>query len=161
VPAGHYVVRAAIFQSDRGVSVERPAMAFTPAAGALALSDLVLGRRGSGLVWNSGEGAPVPLNPLDDFPPGSELQLYYELAGLHPGTEYRTTVGLRREEDKDERRGLKLVFSERATAERQHFRRSLDLRQLRPGRYRLVVTVAESGSDRTATRERAVVVSKQ
>lgn len=160
VPAGHYVVRAAIFQPDRGVSVERPAMAFTPAAGALALSDLVLGRRGSGLTWPNGRGDRVPLNPLNVFRPGGELQLYYELGGLNPGGQYRTTVGLRREKDKDEHRGLKLVFTETATARDESFQRSIDLSRLKPGRYELMVTIDEVGSDRTITRERTVVIQQ-
>jgi hypothetical protein len=158
VPAGSYTVRAALFQGARGASLERPEIAFAPAAGALALSDLVLGRRGSGLTWPNGRGDRVPLNPLNVFRPGGELQLYYELGGLNPGGQYRTTVGLRREKDKDEHRGLKLVFAETATARDESFQRSLDLSRLKPGRYELMVTIDEIGSDRTITRQRSVVI---
>ncbi|HET8650321.1 MAG TPA: hypothetical protein VFL95_09785 [Gemmatimonadales bacterium] len=158
VPAGSYTVRAALFQGARGASLERPEIAFAPAAGALALSDLVLGRRGSGLTWPNGRGGSVPLNPLNVFRPGGELQLYYELGGLNPGGQYRTTVGLRREKDKDEHRGLKLVFTETAAARDEGFQRSLDLSRLKPGRYELMVTIDEIGSDRTITRQRSVVI---
>ena len=158
VPAGSYTVRAAIFQPGRGASLERPEIAFAPAAGALALSDLVLGRQGSGLTWTGADGARVWLNPLDQFPAGGELELYYELAGLRPGTEYRTAVGLRPEKEKNEQSGLHLVFAETAAAPSTAFRRSIDLAQLRPGRYILTVTVEESGSARTITRERTVTV---
>lgn len=58
-----------------------------------AVSDIVVGRVGSGLVW-SGRGDTVFLNPLGRFPEGGTAELYYEVYGLPPGAVYHTVVRL-------------------------------------------------------------------
>src|SRR5207244_9299416 len=64
--------------------------------GNFAVSDLVVGRVGSGLVW-SDRGDTVFLNPLDRFAPGAAAELYYEVYGVPPGAEYHTVVRLERQ----------------------------------------------------------------
>jgi hypothetical protein len=68
----------------------------------LAVSDLVVGRVGSGLVWSAGADT-VFLNPLDRFPEGGTAELYYEVYGLPYGGVYHTVIRL-------ERRGGRSLF---------------------------------------------------
>ncbi|MFI5214470.1 MAG: tetratricopeptide repeat protein, partial [Gemmatimonadales bacterium] len=56
-----------------------------------AVSDVVMGREGSGLVWRR-SGGDVPLNPLMRFPKDGEATLYYELYGLAQGASVATRV---------------------------------------------------------------------
>lgn len=67
-----------------------------------AISDLVVGRVGSGLVWSSGVDT-VFLNPLDRFSEGGTAELYYEVYGLPRGGVYHTVIRL-------ERRGGRSLF---------------------------------------------------
>jgi GWxTD domain-containing protein len=61
----------------------------------IAVSDLVVGRIGSGLVWSAGSDT-VFLNPLDRFPEGGTAELYYEVYGLRAGSVYHTAIRLER-----------------------------------------------------------------
>ncbi len=122
---------------DRGALVGRDSVR-VPAPEQFSLSDPILGRSGSGLVWHSPEG-PVPLNPLGAFPTGARASLYYEAAGLLPGATYRQQVAITPAHGKG--RGMTLSFTEPATAPRQTFLRALILKDLRPGRYTLTVTL--------------------
>jgi hypothetical protein len=67
-----------------------------------AVSDLVVGRVGSGLVWSGGVDT-VFLNPLARFPEGGTAELYYEVYGLPSGGVYHTVIRL-------ERRGARSVL---------------------------------------------------
>jgi tetratricopeptide (TPR) repeat protein len=157
LPAGRWSVRALVEQpGGAGSAFELPAPARL-AARTLALSDLVLGREGSGLAW-AGPDGPVPLNPLNAFPLGGAVELYYELYGLVPGREYRTTVEVRKASAKDARGGVRLAFSDAAVDESARVRRTIGLKQLKRGRYRLVVTVQESGGGPAVVRERMINV---
>ena len=68
----------------------------------IAVSDLVVGRVGSGLVWST-RADTVFLNPLERFPEAGTAELYYEVYGLPPGGVYHTVIRL-------ERRGSRSVF---------------------------------------------------
>ena len=61
-----------------------------------AVSDLVLGVRGSGLVWVADRDT-IPLNPLGQVAAGGDLEIYYQVFGLPAGGTYRTVVEVRRE----------------------------------------------------------------
>ncbi len=122
---------------DRGAVVGLDSVR-VPDAERFSLSDPILGRSGAGLVWQSPEG-PVPLNPLGAFPSGSRASLYYQAAGLHPGATYRQQVAITPAKGKGP--GMTLSFSEPATGSRQAFLRALILKDLRPGKYTLAVTL--------------------
>ena len=107
----------------------------------LALSDLVLGRAGSGLEWTPPGGRPVPLNPLNAYPPGGTIALYYQMSGLTAGAEYRTRVALAPADDEKGRAVVTLGFSDRASASYEEVRRSIDLAHVKPGHYQMTVTV--------------------
>ncbi len=121
----------------RGVIVGRDSIVI-PATGRLSLGEPILGRSGSGLVWASPAG-PLPLNPLAAFPTGSRAILYYEAAGLTPGAAYRQRVAITPAKGKGQ--GITLSFTETVTGTRQAFVRALLLKDLRPGKYTLNVTL--------------------
>jgi hypothetical protein len=131
-------------------AVEVPALA----GSLLSLSELVLGRIGSGLTWWNDREA-IPLSPLNAVPKGGTVELYYEAGGMLPGASYATTITVL---DRDKRRARPLVslrFEERGRAGWQTFRRTIDTGSLRPGSYEVEVAMAPEGRD--AVRRRAVL----
>jgi hypothetical protein len=154
---GTWNVRLLVSQDslDAGGAIERIGTV-VPGSTELSLSDLVLGREGSGLVWQSGAG-PVPLNPLDAFPAKGSAEMYYELHAAHPGATYRTDIEVRgiRGEAKA---AVHLTFEEQSHATLVRARRSIGLDKLQPGKYQITVTVREQGTDRTPTQMRMLNV---
>jgi hypothetical protein len=74
-----------------------------------AVSDLVVGRVGSGLVWSGGADT-VFLNPLDRFPEGSTAELYCEVYGVPLGGVYHTMIRLERRSGRSVFGGLSRLF---------------------------------------------------
>jgi GWxTD domain-containing protein len=117
----------------------------------VAASDLVLGRRGAGLVWTAG-GDTVLLNPLGRFPQGSAAELYYEVYGMERGAAMHTVVRLEREGGRSffgaikglfggRRAPVVLEFDAPADGPITRVHRGLDLRDAPRGRYLLSLTV--------------------
>src|SRR6266566_2608286 len=99
VPAGEYFFRLLVKSVDgrAGDLVAHPLHVERLDPQRFAVSDVVVGREGSGLVWFSPAGDTVRLNPLQRFPSGSGLNVYYEVYGLASGAPYHTVVRLERE----------------------------------------------------------------
>ncbi|MGH7607056.1 MAG: hypothetical protein ACREME_06920, partial [Gemmatimonadales bacterium] len=133
-----------------------------------AVSDVVVGREGSGLAWLPPGPPPadtVSLNPLQRFPEGGAVELYYEVYGLRAGASYHTVVRLEREG----RRGLfggrrtpvLLEFDAPATGPLTRVYRGIALRDVSEGSYRLTVVISDPASGRRVTRtERFQVVER-
>ena len=119
-----------------------------------SLSDIVIGRDGAP-TWQATDGSPFPLNALGAYPSGGTAQLFYEVHGLKAGDVYRTTVVVRSPVP-GARDGIRILSTDHATGLVTHVRKSLGLQQLKPGSYRLIVTVAANG--RQATREQQLLV---
>ncbi len=119
-----------------------------------SLSDIVIGRDGAP-VWQATDGSPFPLNALGAYPAGGTAELYYEVHGLKAGDAYRTTVVVR-SPAAGAKDGIRILGTDHATGLVTHVRKSLGLQQLKPGSYRLIVTVAANG--RQATREQQLLV---
>ncbi len=143
--------------ADAGGAIGRIGMT-VPATSAFALSDLVLGREGSGLRWQSPAGA-VPLNPLDAYPHKGAAELYYELSDARPGTAYQTDIEVTGVYG-DAKGTVHLTFNEKAETQLIRSRRSIGLDQLEPGQYRITVTVTERGTGRTAVQSRLLNVAR-
>jgi hypothetical protein len=158
MPAGRHDVRVLFTQpgSKAAAAAGRDAMTLGDPS-SLAVSDLVSGREGGGLVWSHG-GDPIPLNPLDVFSPSSTMELYYDVSGMVPGHRYRTTIALSNPFGMAAGDKVQVAFEDRAGAAAQRVRRSLDLKTLRGGQYRLVLTVEDVEGGRKVTRERTVNV---
>ncbi len=136
-----------------------------------AVSDVVIGRAGSGLVWrrSAGAGGDVPLNPLARFPENSAALLYYEIYGLPEGAAVDTRVVLRPEGGRSifrrlfgggGRSGGDLSYTTvTETAGRAAVRQRLELLGLKAGRYTLELTLTEPGSRRRVTRRDSFEIS--
>ena len=149
VAPGRYVATVVLSQGDLG-SIARLGEVVVPAArAALSVSDIVLGREGSGVRWQSGATA-VPLHPLNAYPKGGTAEVYYQLAGLKNGARYATRLELfGAEDDAKKPARLSIGFETTATDTRAEVSRSLGLQNLAPGRYRVRLTVR--GGDETAS----------
>jgi GWxTD domain-containing protein len=173
VPPGLLTYRLALKQGEEsGVVLPRDTVRVgQPTSTALALSDLVLGSRGTNLYWRRTDKDTVMFNPLRVFKRSEEMELYYELEGLSSGTPYTVRISVRK-------RGggggifrkifggggaaISLKFDEQATFPVASSTRALDLKQLKPGHYTLEVIV-DDGRGRTdrRTAEFEVVNEKQ
>ena len=174
LPPGRYAYRLLVEQSGGGAGdlVTRDSVAVDALTGQrFAVSDLVVGRAGSGLVW-SDRGDTVFLNPLEEFPQGGAAELYYEVYGLPLGTPYHTVVRLERAARRSLFGALAHLFGGGARAPvvfgfdapsdgpvtRVH--RRLELRDVPRGQYVLSVRISDPASGRALTqRQRFAVVS--
>ena len=151
-PPGAYGVSLVVTQSDGRGAVAHLGTVVVPSATArLGISDLVLGRDGSGARWNSG-AKKVPLNPLNAWPADAGAEVYFQLSGLVVGESYVMKYEFFRSTD-DPKRGPRLSISgtQVATQPRLEVSRTLGLRNLEPGRYRVHVTTTGAGRSVTAT----------
>lgn len=145
LPAGTYAATVVLSQEGgRGALSRIDAVVAPPHGDELSLSSLVLGQARSGSAWNSGRRT-VALHPLNAFTPAQEVELYYQVNGLRPGVGYRTMVELVPAGNPDAPAALSLEFSEDAEARFAEVQRTIGLRNIRPGSYRLRVTVAGAG----------------
>lgn len=141
---GRWTVGAAIrqpvdsagqFFHDRDVSVPDPSGA------ALAMSDILLGDGTGGRPWMAPDGA-FPLSATGSFVRGEPILVYYELTGTTAGQRVTTDVEFTREGSDDP---TTLRFTEDGRGGIERFRRELDTRRLREGRYTLRFRVASEG----------------
>jgi hypothetical protein len=156
VPAGSYAVTVVVEQGAGIGGMSRLAAVATPVAGRLSISSLVLGRTGTGVSWNSGQVA-VPLNPLNAYPQDGEAELYYQLAGLEPGAEYLTRVEFFEAGKAEDEAALAVSFTDRARATPIEVQRTIGLKALERGGYRVRVTVSREGRSVSETAFLAVV----
>jgi len=159
VPPGLYSVGIALFQPspDVGGSLLRDGLDLRLPRGGLYLSDLVLGREGSGLSWVY-RGERVPLNPLGAFPRDHPAEVFYELSGLTPGRSYVTSMELTPVKGGSERETVRLRFSAIAERDELTVRRTLGLSTLKRGQYQLTVEVTEEGSSRKVRRQQYLTI---
>jgi GWxTD domain-containing protein len=175
VPAGDYRYRVLIATPDGAAGdlvvdslrVER----LDPRAARFTVSDVVVGREGSGLVWLT-PGDTVRLNPLNRFPEGSGAELYYEIYGLARGASYHTVVRLEKEGGRSlfgairglfggGRSPVLLEFDAPADGPLTRVHRGIALRDVGKGNYRLTVIVTDPASGVAATRtQRFQVVAR-
>ncbi len=172
VPAGtlHYRLLVATPDDRAGDVVSRDSLPVPALDGrAVAVSDLVLGRVGSGIAWLP-PGDTVPLNPLGDYAQGGSIELYYEVAGLVAGTAYRTEITLEpaggpslfgrvRGLFGGRRAPVRLSFDAVATGPVTRVRRSLGLGDLKRGPYVLTVAVTDPAGTTQVRRRRVEVVA--
>jgi hypothetical protein len=120
---------------------------------ALTLSDVVTGREGQ-LTWRAPDG-PFPVNTLGTWVAGGTVEVWYEIRGLLAGQDYRTTIEVIPTE---QRLGepIRVATTDGAASSTTQVRKAIGLERLRPGTYRLVVTVEQG--DHRATREQDVLI---
>ena len=174
VPAGRYQYRMLVRSVDGGAGdlLTEPLTVERLEPQRFAVSDLVVGREGSGLVWFSPAGDTVRLNPLQRFPEASAVNLYYEIYGLATGTPYHTVVRLEREGGRSVfnsigrlfgggRSPVLLEFDAPSTGAVTRVQRGLELRDVSKGTYRLSVVITDPATGTSVTRvQRFQVVSR-
>ena len=167
VPPGTYRYRLLVATPDgtAGDLVRSDSLAVSPLGGGrFAVSDVVVGREGSGLVW-APAGDTVRLNPLNRFPEGSAAELYYEIYGLTRGASYHTVVRLEREGGRSlfgaigrlfggGRAPVLLEFDAAADGPATRVHRAVELRDVTKGTYRLTVVITDPASGAGLTRAR-------
>ncbi len=165
VPPGQYVYRLLVATRDGGAGdlVGGDARVDTLDARRFAVSDVVVGREGSGLVWFAPSGDTVPLNPLPRVPEGSAVTLYYEIYGLPRGAAYHTVVQLEREGGRSlfsaigrlfggGRSPVLLEFDAPTTGPVTRVQRGIELRDVSKGSYRLTVVISDPATGASVTR---------
>jgi GWxTD domain-containing protein len=159
VPTGRYEYRLAIQQGEEsGVVLPRDTVRVGgPSSVTLGLSDLVLGSRSANLTWRRSEQDTVLFNPLQTFKRDEEMQLYYEVQGLQPGSSYEVRLAVRKQGGSGGLfrkifggggAAISLKFDARATAMEESAHRGLKLNKLKPGMYVLEVEVTDAGGHR-------------
>ncbi len=175
VPAGEYFYRLLVKSVDgrAGDLVAHPLHVERLDPQRFAVSDVVVGREGSGLVWFSPAGDTVRLNPLQRFPSGSGVNLYYEVYGLASGAPYHTVVRLEREGGRSlfgaigrlfggGRSPVLLEFDAPASGPVTRVQRGIELRDVSKGTYRLTVVISDPASGVRVTRaQRFQVVERE
>ncbi len=160
---GLWTWRTAIQLGDSlGVVLPRDTVRVAGTGSAIALSDLALGVRGASARWEPTPEDTVLLTPFDLFREGSEVELYYEAAGVSEGTSYRHEIAVFRikgEPGVAERRPVvTLGFDERAAGALLRSHRVLRLERLKPGRYLIEVQVGAPDGQPVARRREFRVV---
>ena len=166
VPPGRYRYRLLVMTPDgtAGDLVRQDSLDVRASGGGFAVSDVVLGRDGSGLVWVAA-GDTVRLNPLGRFPEGSAAELYYEVYGLSRGATYHTVVRLEREGRRSVfgairgvfgggRAPVLLEFDAAAEGSVTRVHRGIALRDVGKGTYRLTVVISDPASGLRVERTR-------
>ena len=158
---GRYAVRVVLADTTGrdGVALFADTVA-VPALGGphLTLSDVVLGRERSTQTITIG-GARVPLDPLGTVPADGTITLYYQAGGLTPGATYQAQIEVRRRFGATDKDRLAVAFQDRAEGRTASYRRTIDLKRLRPGAYDVRLTL--KGADgATVERRRKLNVVK-
>ena len=143
-------------------------------------SDVVMGRSGGGLVWLARHAAgdstavdSVLLNPLDRYPTGSVVELYFEVYGLAAGQTYHTEVKVERQGGRSifgaigglfggHRAPAALAFDASADGPVTRVHRGISLKDVPTGNYVLTLTLTDPASSRRIVQRQSLqVVSSQ
>jgi len=167
LPVGRYNVRLVVSQDERetGGSAAFPAIDLPDfSRPRLSLSDLVLGRDGLGLRMRTG-GGTVPVDPLNTYPVGATVDVYYEMTGMASGSQYQTDIELVPIESGDDETALErrvpditLSFSELTETPIVRVTRRVDLGVLRAGQYRLRVRVTDPSTGTSRRQDATIAV---
>ena len=84
MPPGRYTTTLVLSQDGGKGALSKLATVQAPGAVGLQMSDVVLGREGSGVWWASG-ASRVPMNPLNAYAKGASAELYYQLSRVERG----------------------------------------------------------------------------
>jgi GWxTD domain-containing protein len=160
LPSGKWGYRA-LLQQGESAGVILPQDSVDVAArhgGDLELSDLGLGVEDRSVSWITDAADTVLLSPSKIFRKGSDLELYYEVAGATAGASYRHEITvLKAEPGRSARRRplVALSFEEAAAESRIRSHRTVKLDRLKKGSYVVEVKVGGNGGE-PEVRRRAI-----
>ncbi len=169
VPQGAYILRVVLEQS-RAVAGQllEDSLSIPDFAAAFEMSDLIVGRVGSGLTWVSGADS-VDLSPTARFSGTDTLHVYYEIHGLAEGNAYRSRLEVKKEGGggifgffKRLFGGggppISLRFEGLASGPTTRILQTVDISALEPGRYQLRVIVEDPQENGRLERETTLEV---
>jgi GWxTD domain-containing protein len=166
IPPGRYQLRVVLTETRLGAgrvaaddSLDVPDFS----AEGFGVSDVVVGRPGSGARWISG-GDTVSVTARRRMARADPLQVYYEVHGLAPGEAYRTRLEVRKHGGGSVFGWLgrlfggggppiALSFEGVATGPTTRVLQTVDISDLAPGRYRLRILVRTDGPEEQLERE--------
>ncbi len=155
IPPGLREVRLSVEQDDDRGTVFGSAI--LPATAGFSASDIVLGSGEGSIPWRRNAGT-VEVSPFSFYTVGESVPLYYELYGLTGGAEYRTVLSLRKEGDR--KVASSVSFRDTPTGTQLDANRTLTLTDIKPGQYKLIVTVREVSTGREVVRQRTITVER-
>lgn len=160
VPAGLLRYRIAVDQEERsGIVMPRDSINVGQFDGStFTVSSVVLGARNANLRWIRQPGDTVFFNPTGVYRQNAEMELYYEVYGLNPGTPY--TVELRVGRREGGRAAMTLTYEEKAEGVVTRTRRSIKLERVRQGEY-LMHLILTTPDGKRAERRAAFLVSRE
>ena len=138
-------------------------------ADSVTVSELVLGRVGSGARWISAADT-MNVTARRRFPAGAPLEVYYEVHGLAPGASYQSRLEVHKQGGGSIFSWLgklfggggppiALAFEGVATGPTTRVLQTVDVRNLTPGRYRLRILVRAGESSERIERELTLEVA--
>ncbi|MDH3455999.1 MAG: GWxTD domain-containing protein [Gemmatimonadota bacterium] len=169
LPTGEHIVRVVLDQSGGRVGQLMEDTILVPDfATAFEMSDLIVGRVGSGLTWVSGRDS-VNLSPTARFSPTDTLHVYYELHGLAEGDGYRSRLEVKKDGGGSIFGFFKrlfggggppisLRFNGVASGPTTRILQTVDIGALEPGRYQIRVIIEDPQENGRLERETTVEV---
>jgi tetratricopeptide (TPR) repeat protein len=160
VPSGHYSVRVVVADErlEAGTAIGQDSLTVPDLdAGGLTMSEPVLGRAGSGQRWISPSDT-VQLNPLNAYPAGSTVEVYYQIGGMKPGRSYASTIEVQRRGKRDR---VSAEFKEESLGPKIARFRTIGLGRLPAGEYVLTVTIKEVNGSSSVTRRQSLNVTRR
>ena len=152
LPPGAWLYRISVETSaSTGRILPEDSVRVEPVSGSpLSLSGIALGTRSKGVEWVSAPGDTAVFNPRATFDPADQVELYFEAYGLETTQPVRTEVRIAH----GKRDVLRLSYEQPITGTPLRVRRSLDITNVKPGRYQLQVRVTtQDGEEATTARE--------
>lgn len=160
VPPGLLRYRVAVDQEERvGIVMPRDSIEVGKFDGStFTLSSVVLGARNANLRWVRAPGDTIFFNPTGVYRQNAEMELYYEVYGLNPGSPYSVELRVGRREGG--RPAITLKYEEKAEGVVTRTRRTIKLERVRQGDYtlHLIVTTPDG---RRAERRAGFLVSRE
>jgi hypothetical protein len=151
VQPGAWLYRVSVETNDStGTILPEDSVRVQPVNGSpLSLSGIALGTRSKGIGWASAPGDTAVMNSRATFDPTDQVELYFEAYGLDTTQLARTEVRI----IQGKRDALRLNYEQPVSGTPLRVRRSLDIANVKPGRYRLEVrVVTQDGAEATTGR---------
>lgn len=160
VPAGALRYRVAVDQEERaGIVMPKDSIDVGQFDGStFTVSSVVLGARNANLRWVRQPGDTVFFNPTGVYRQNGDMELYYEVYGLNPGSPYNVELRVGRREGG--RAAITLKYEEKAEGIVTRTRRAIKLERVRQGDYTLTLIVT-TPDGRRAERRAGFQVSRE
>ncbi|HYF39269.1 MAG TPA: GWxTD domain-containing protein [Gemmatimonadales bacterium] len=164
IPPGHWTYRAALQQGDSaGVVLPRGSVLVGhDGERALSLSDIALGSPERAVSWINPAGTRVLLAPSSLFREGSEVEVYYEVAGAAADQNYRHEITIFRDAGR-RRSGRPMVavsFEEQAAGPIIRASRTVRLDGLKKGDYLVEVRITAPDGEVQVRRRSLTLISR-